>query len=144
MKWPASRAWPRLAALAYAIFGLVLFGLSTIKPVRDDGGDNFTFTTMLDYSYPCASHYPCPLGIDIPFKTANLLLDHTPLDSYVYERLDADETKTKYPVLWFMFTKIYSPVSPYYWLFTILYGCLFYYVLTWLLVKVVARLRKRR
>jgi hypothetical protein len=143
MTWPPTRKWPRLAALAYALFGLILFGLSTVKPVRDDGGENFTFTKIVDYSYPCASHGACILNIDIPYKTAKLLLDHTPLDAYLSEKFSEDGYEQKYPVLFFMFTKIYSPVAPYAWLFTIFYGCLFYYCSTWLLVRGIALLRKK-
>jgi hypothetical protein len=137
MTWPPVRKWPRLAALVYAVLGSVIFGISTIKPVLDDGSDNFTTSYIMNYSYPCASHYPCPLGIDIPFKTANFLMDYTPLDVFVNDHFEN-------PVIQFWFTKYYSPMSPYDWLFKIIWGCIFYYCLTWLGVRLYQWVRHRQ
>jgi hypothetical protein len=145
MTWPPARKWPGLAALAYALFGLTLFGLSMIEKARnhDDFVEDHTYDTIIDYSYPCASYGTCLNLVDIPFQTAVLVQDHTPLDAYINEKFSEVGFEKKHPVLRFMFTKNYSTLSPYLWLFIILYGCLFYYGATWLLVKGIAWFRKK-
>jgi hypothetical protein len=143
MTSPPARKWPRLAALAYALFGLILFGLSTIKPVRGDGSENAVYDTILRYSYPCASYGACLNFTDIPFNTGILLMEYTPLGSYKSEKFLEDGFEIKYPFFSFFFTKNYFTMSPDLWLLIILYGCLFYYCATWLLVKGVAFFRQR-
>jgi hypothetical protein len=111
----------------------------------DEGATNFTYTRIINSSYPCADHDPCLFGVNIPFRTANLLLESTGLETYasnqLYDAYHGGPPASR--LIIFMFTLIHSPTAPIYWLFTVLYGCLFYYCATWLLVKGVAFFRQR-
>ncbi len=141
MKLTPAHKLPRLVAVLYAIMGLIFFVL-TLFDKTEERDYSWPIAT-LENSYPCANYtHWCPL--DIGFKTAILIEDNTPLGSYIEKRVDPVDYLDKHPFLNFWFTKIYSGMAPWYWLFKILYGCLFYYLLTWLLVKVVSFLRKRR
>jgi hypothetical protein len=142
MKLPHLKRWPVLAAMVYALFGLVLFGFSIILyPALGESEDGFYFA-LLDNSYPCANYtFGCP--IDVGFKTAIFIEDHTRLGAYIEKSVDPVVYLDKHPFLNFWFTKSYSVMAPWYWLFKILFGCLFYYVVTWLSVKLVTLWRRR-
>jgi hypothetical protein len=116
MSLPQVKNWPRIAAFVYAIFGLVIFSLSTIKPWLDNGEENFTFKRIILRSYVCAGYQSCPFDINIPFKTADQVMSHTPLSEYVNESLTRGHLKgaPETSIMRFFFTKRFSPIMPYY------------------------------
>jgi hypothetical protein len=133
------RRWPRWVALIYALFGLVLFGCSTIRPFMPDNSDNFFWTDIFDNSYPYANR--------AGFLVAIAIQDNTPLryvmdDTFIKERTNPDYPRNT-SLGYKFFSKTISPVAPYYWLAGILIGCLFYYLLGWLFVLAIERWQRR-
>jgi hypothetical protein len=133
------RAWPKRLALAYALFGLVLFGCSTLRPVMPDNSDNRFWKNIFTHSYPYASRAGFLVGVTIKHNT--------PLQDFTNAIFDKENTNPDYPrntsIGYKFFSKTISPMSPFYWLLGIMIGSLFYYLLGWLFVLAIERWQRR-
>jgi hypothetical protein len=133
------RRWPRWAALIYALFGLVLFGCSTIRPVMPDNTFNFFWTDIFDRTYPYGDWAGFLVGVTVK--------QNTPLKDITNNIFDKETTNPDYPrntsLGYKFFSKTISPMAPYNWLLGIMIGSLFYYLLAWVVVLAIERGRRK-